>query len=192
LNRLVLLKSVLRDNFTEQFINRYEAFQLNTDEVQSISIKAQALLEMFPRATDAALLSSMCANELSEVFPVAVLAGTLSYKGVELFSVTQAFPTGGKILNSQVRKKAHFWIEFGGYIIDSSFFRRLYAGDVKAPFQHAIMGDFGTSRGAIISKAELVGKYGFNYEPQFSLSQYQISKLLEETKKTAAISGIST
>ncbi|WP_207533955.1 hypothetical protein [Desertivirga arenae] len=195
LNRLLLLKSVLRDNFTEQFINRYEAFVLTGEEAQAILNKSQVVLETFPSITDAAILSSIFAGELYETFPVAVIAGTLKYKGVELFSITQAFPTSGKTVSVQVRQKAHFWIEFGGYIIDISFFKRLYSGEVRAPFQHAIIGDFGASRGAIISKADLVNKYGFDYEPQFSLSQYQISRLLEEAKgvaTTVPIPGVST
>ena len=180
MNRRLLLKSTLRDNFTEQFINRFENYTLGQEELQNLSWFAHNFLTgLDTELTSSPIISSLFVVSLKKEadLPLVLIAGELHYSGARLFSVDKVFPTANKPIDPMAWTTAHFWIECGGCIIDLSLLKRVDNDEVKQDPKQMIEERLGSQRGAMIAPAETFEKYGFSYVPHHSLSAYQIAEL---------------
>lgn len=156
-------------------------------------VPAEAQLELLARiGTDVllnfpvmpaacAMMSAFYAERLrmNAVGRAYVVAGSFSIGGTCIF---------GKDAKGQEWKAAfsesnpswdgHCWVMFGNFIADVSIFRTAYSQHSPPVLAQFVGARFGNGRGLLIEDAAEVGNLGFKYQPQYVLTESQITGLM--------------
>jgi|GEM_PF-775020 len=176
--RHLLLRSTLRENFSEQYINRFEGYRMSDDDMKVLTDSAKILLEKIPiRTHNSFLLSPLWASLIQQKtrIPLAVVYGDLEYNEKKLFVCTRPLGPAADT-ESALISGGHCWIEIGGQIADFSLFRTIYYGNLQEHIRKPLIEQFGEGRGPMIAKPELFNKKGLNYAPSYSLSLKQTER----------------
>lgn len=184
MDRDELLLKALKEDFTEQQINKFYNYQLNNSDLEFVvNVVKQTLQHVEPKAFDCALLSALITANVRDNsnIPIALIGGDFNYKEFSLFKHSDNLNL--KAANKNVINETfdgHFWIEIAGLIIDPSIFRTLYSNRVPEILKKEIEVRFGKGKGCIIATPEeMVKKHDFEYIPKYSLSDNTITGLIK-------------
>lgn len=174
------LKNIILEDLTAKQSEHHFDYQLLDSDFDFLNQNIRKTLSLIPQdAFNCAMLSAIIGAKIyddSEI-PVVVIAGHLDFFGKRIFNCKGPIPNATENDNGEFWD-GHCWLEFGGYILDISFFRTIYFGKVPTSLKNKVIDEFGNGRGALMGKPEQLETKGFNYVPCHILSQNQINGLI--------------
>ena len=163
-------------------IEAFNSYILTTENIEFIRDVNEGVLRKIPqKAFNCAQLSALlgaviCDN--SEI-PVAVISGHLDYFEKRIFNCKSPIPYSTEKREINEVWDGHCWVELPNMIIDNSFFRTIYYGNVSSGLKDQIIKQFGSGKGTLIAPIEKMNTIGFNYTPCYELNQSQINGLIK-------------
>ncbi len=141
--------------------------------------------DIAPTLTDSCLIAAMYHFFMKKAsnLKIVILTGTVAFRQQVIYRCTKPLPPASKPVHPADWKSSHFWAECGGTIIDLSFFRRIYAGEINEPLKSKITESFGFDRGAMIASSKTFEQHEFQYIPEYSLSIKQMEGIVTNTPR---------
>lgn len=176
------LTAVLTQNFNREQIANFLSYQLSDDDMVFIQAAVKDVLRNIPqKAFNCTQISAMSAAIITDhsKIPVSVICGDLHYNNKKIFVCKKPLPTGEDGTDVIGEWDGHCWLEFAGYIADTSFFRTIYYGDVPQVLREMVLKQFGEGRGSIIATPKKMHQNGFEFIPRYSLSERQINGIIQ-------------
>ena len=180
INRNQILENILLTDFTTEQTESFFSYQLIDSDFEFIKENIKKTLTIIPNdAFNCAMLSAILGAKIFDdsQIPVAVIAGHLDYAGQRVFTCSGPIPNSSDNTDGQYWD-GHCWIEFGGYVLDISFFRTIYYGIVPDKLKNKVISEFGEGRGSLMGKPNELQKSEFTYTPCHIVTQNQIDGLI--------------
>lgn len=157
-------------------------FRPGESEMNDLASYGRYVLQTFPpQPGSCAVMSAMWAAALRDTkkYPVHAVAGILSLDGVPIFGQdTLGRDFSNEFSGENLDWDGHVWIQFGEYIGDISLFRTAYADKAPQRLKAKVVNTFGEGRGLFAMPEPDACSYGLHYDPQYVLSDEQISGLM--------------
>jgi hypothetical protein len=160
----------------------YRKFSPNEEQRKALAeIGRDVLLHFPPMPAACAFMSAFYAArvQMSTDAPVYVVAGALSVGTTRIFGEHESSRDWAASFNeSNLSWDGHCWITFGPLIADVSIFRTAYSENSPPALARYVRESFGTRRGLLICTHAESERLGFHYEPQYVLTEKQITGLI--------------
>ncbi len=181
MTRELKLNDVLKTTLTEKEIQDFFSYALTTDNLAFLKEAINEVLTIVPKnAFNCAMLSGILGAIISDhsKIPVSVIAGHLDYSSKRIFNCTRPIPYSTDKKEITEEWDGHCWVEINNLIVDISFFRTMYYGQIPTDLNKQIRAKFGEGRGALVCSPNEMLNQGFNYTPCYCLTKDQISGLV--------------
>jgi hypothetical protein len=164
----------------------YRSFVPTEAQLKMLGETGKDVLLNFPVMPAAcAMMSALYAARLQmSAAPAYVVAGAFSIGTTCLFG-KDAESRDWKLAFSESNPSwdGHCWVMFGNFIADVSIFRTAYSYHSPPLLKRFVAERFGKGRGLLIGTMKEVGKLGFNYQPQYVLTESQITGLIRGAER---------
>ena len=174
-NRLIEILN--KDNFVA-----FNNFNLTNENLEFIKNATEIALSKIPQkafnCTQLSALLGAIIYDNSDI-PIVVMSGHLDYLGKRIFNCKTPIPFSNARKTINEHWDGHCWVEIPNFIIDNSFFRTVYYGDVPLRLKNEILNQFGKGKGTIIATVQQMNILGFNYTPCFEVNQSQINGIIK-------------
>jgi len=174
------------DRFTgilnQSQIDTFNSYTLTDDEIKFIKeVNEGVMLKIPQKAFNCAQLSALLGAIIMDNsnIPVFVISGHLDYSNQRLFNCKSPLPysTDKKVINDIW--DGHCWVELPGLIIDNSFFRTIYYGDMDGLIKNKVINKFGEGKGTLIATPVQMKSIELEYTPCFEVHNNLINGLIK-------------
>jgi hypothetical protein len=167
-------------NFNKQVIEKFGTYKLIQTDINLITDFSKKVLMSIPQksfncAQMSAILGAMLIDN-SEI-PTLVISGHFDYKNERLFNCLNPIPFDEE-KNIDEIWDGHCWVEVPNLILDLSFFRTIYYGNVDDKIKIDVINDFGEGKGTLIAPIEQMNEWKFNYTPCYEVDEKTINGLI--------------
>ena len=163
-------------------IDTFNSYILTDEDIKFIrEINDQVLLKIPQKAFNCAQLSALLGAVIMDnsKIPVSVISGHLSYSNQRIFNCKSPIPysTDKKIINEIW--DGHCWVELPNLIIDNSFFRTIYYGDIHVSIKNNVINKFGEGKATVIASPEQMKSIELDYTPCFEVHDDLINGIIK-------------
>jgi hypothetical protein len=177
-----VVASLIAKSHSPAAADAYCSFTPDRAQLQALASVGVEVLRHFPPMPGAcAVMSAVWAARWQQVekkTPVYVVAGALLVGAERVFGDESVEIDGAAAFGkSDPSWDGHCWLAFGGYVADVSIFRTAYSAYSPPALARHVIEQFGRGRGLQICTADDAAHAGFQYRPQYVLTDDQITGL---------------
>ncbi|WP_461640265.1 hypothetical protein [Labilibaculum euxinus] len=163
-------------------IDTFNSYILTDDDMDFLrEVNKEVLLKIPQKAFNCAQLSALLGAVIMDnsKIPVSVMSGHLDYSNQRLFNCKSPLPysTDKKSINEIW--DGHCWVELPNLIIDNSFFRTIYYGNIPNSIKDNVINKFGEGKGTLIVSPAQMSLIELNYTPCFEVHDDLITGLIK-------------
>ncbi len=167
-------------------IDSFNSYKLTKEDISFIKEVVEGILTQIPqKAFNCAQLSAFLGAVIQDNtnIPLVVLSGHLDYSGKRLFNCKYPLPYSSNKTEINEIWDGHCWVEIPNLILDISFFRTVYYGNISENLKKKIINQFGKGKGTLIASFEQMAKMEFNYTPCYQVDNNMIDGLIKSIGK---------